>query len=88
MIVLLFILVLIISGVNISSAAGNLKIQMYNSNTAAATNIISPVVRLINQSSAAINSPYTAITSSLTSKFVKLAALVTRAIGPGDWFGW
>jgi hypothetical protein len=40
--------------INVSSAAGDLKIQMYNSGTAASTNSISPMIRLINQGSAAI----------------------------------
>jgi hypothetical protein len=103
----LLMIALAVPFINISSAAGSLKIQMYNSSTAAATNTVSPVVRLMNQSSAsislstvtiryyytvdgdkpqnywcdyaAINSPYTAITSGLTSKFVKLAAPVTGA---------
>lgn len=52
--VLLFIVSLVISFMNISSAAGTLKVQMYNSSTAAATNTINPVIRLTNQSSSAI----------------------------------
>jgi hypothetical protein len=56
-VVLLFILVVLIlfENINITSAAGSLKIQMYNSNTAASTNTINPVIRLSNQSSAAIS---------------------------------
>ena len=44
----------ITSIVNITSASGDLKIQMYNSSTAATTNTISPVIKLINQGSAAV----------------------------------
>jgi hypothetical protein len=93
---------------NTSAAVGDLKVQMYNSNTAAATNSISPKIKLINQSSAAISlstvtiryyytvdgdkpqsywcdhaaitSPgYTAITSGVTGKFVKLGTAVSGA---------
>lgn len=44
-----------ISTFNITSAAGSLKIQMYNSNTAATTNTASPVIRLTNSGTAAIS---------------------------------
>jgi hypothetical protein len=40
---------------NISSAGENLKVQMFNSNTAATTNSIYPKTKLINQGSAAVN---------------------------------
>jgi lysophospholipase L1-like esterase len=108
---LLIMALICISGtsvLNITSAAGSLKIQMYNSNTATTLNSISPVIKLINQGSAAINlstvtiryyytvdgdktqnywcdhaaitSPsYTAITSNVTGKFVKLDTAVSGA---------
>ncbi len=41
--------------INITSAAGSLKVQMYNSSTAATTNSISPVIRLINQGTVAVS---------------------------------
>jgi len=105
--IFLLIIALAVPFINISSAAGSLKIQMYNSSTAAATNTISPVIRLINQGSAAIslstvtiryyytedsdkpqnywcdyaavNSPYTAVTSNVTGNFVKLGTPLTGA---------
>ena len=53
--VMALLLVSAISVTNISYAAGDVKIQMANSNTAATTNSISPKIKLINQSSSAIN---------------------------------
>jgi hypothetical protein len=59
-VIFLFIMtLLLVSAISIFNnsyaAAGDLKIQMYNSNTAAATNSISPKFKLFNQSSAAIS---------------------------------
>jgi hypothetical protein len=108
LLVLALLLISAIPVINISFAAGDLKVQMNNSNTAATTNSISPKIKLINQSSAAINlstvtiryyytvdgdkaqsywcdhaaitSPgYTAITSNVTGKFVKMTTVVTGA---------
>jgi lysophospholipase L1-like esterase len=45
----------VISVINISYAAGDVKVQMFNSNTAATTNSISPKIKLTNQTSAAIS---------------------------------
>jgi hypothetical protein len=45
----------VISSINVSSAVGDLKAQLYNSNTAATTNSISPQIKLLNQGSAAIS---------------------------------
>jgi peptidoglycan/xylan/chitin deacetylase (PgdA/CDA1 family) len=49
-----FVLISIISTIHIASAAGTLKVQMYNSGTAASTNSIGPVIRLTNQGTTAI----------------------------------
>jgi hypothetical protein len=49
------LLISAIAALNISYAAGDVKVQMNNSNTAATTNSISPKIKLINQSSSAIN---------------------------------
>ena len=43
-----------ISSINITSAAGTIKVQMYNANTAATTNTIYPDFQLVNLSSSAI----------------------------------
>ena len=40
---------------DVASAAGSLKVQMYNSSTAATTNSVSPVIRLTNQGTVAIS---------------------------------
>ena len=53
---MVLLLVSVIPVTNISNAAtGDLKVQLYNSNTAAVTNSISPKIKLINQSSSAIS---------------------------------
>jgi hypothetical protein len=49
------VLISVISVLNTSIAAGSLSVQMFNSNTAATTNSISPKIKLINQTSAAIS---------------------------------
>jgi lysophospholipase L1-like esterase len=49
------LLISAISVINISYAAGDVKVQMFNSNTTATTNSISPKIKLINQSSSAIS---------------------------------
>jgi hypothetical protein len=108
MFMMALVLIAAVSVFNISNAAGeNLKVQMFNSNTAATTNSISPKIKLINQGSSAISlstvtiryyytvdgdkaqsywcdyasvTPgYTAITSAVTGKFVKMSTPATGA---------
>jgi hypothetical protein len=55
LLVMTLLLISAISVINNSYAAGDVKVQMFNSNTAATTNSISPRIKLINQSSSAIS---------------------------------
>ena len=55
LLIIAFVCISFTSTMDVASAAGSLKVQMYNSSTATTTNSVSPVIRLTNQGTVAIS---------------------------------